>query len=101
MLGDFVQQIDIAHDEVRLGHDADLKAAGYNATVRSLVVGRAEQARRLGVDGLVCSAEEAVEVRAVVGGKLALVAPGIRPAGSDPGEQKRIATPAAGCSRPV
>jgi orotidine-5'-phosphate decarboxylase len=35
------------------------------------------------------------KLRSIVGTKLALVTPGIRPAGSDPGEQKRIATPAA------
>jgi orotidine-5'-phosphate decarboxylase len=75
--------------------DSDLKAAGYDSSVRSLVAARAEQARILGVDGLVCSPEEAAQVRAIVGNKLALVTPGIRPAGSDPGEQKRIATPAA------
>jgi orotidine-5'-phosphate decarboxylase len=75
--------------------DHDLKSAGYDTTVRNLVVGRAAQARDIGVDGLVCSAEEAAQVRSIVGVKLALVTPGIRPAGSDPGEQKRIATPRA------
>jgi orotidine-5'-phosphate decarboxylase len=75
--------------------DHDLKRAGYGATVKALAAGRAEQARILGVDGLVCSPEEAADLRAVVGGKLTLVTPGIRPAGSDAGDQKRTATPAA------
>jgi orotidine-5'-phosphate decarboxylase len=75
--------------------DADLAAAGYTMPVGELVARRAAQARDIGVDGLVCSGEEVAHLRSVVGPKLALVTPGIRPAGSDPGEQKRIATPAA------
>lgn len=75
--------------------DADLKAAGYAASVADLVARRAAQARDIGIDGLVCSPEEAAKVRAIVGDKLCLVTPGIRPAGADAGDQKRIATPAA------
>jgi orotidine-5'-phosphate decarboxylase len=75
--------------------DRDLLAAGYDTTVSALVARRAEQARDIGVDGLVCSGEEVAKLRTIAGAKLALVTPGIRPAGSDPGEQKRIATPRA------
>jgi orotidine-5'-phosphate decarboxylase len=75
--------------------DRDLKAAGYDASVQSVVAGRAEQARIVGVDGLVCSPEEVAKVRSIVGAKLALVTPGIRPVGAEAGDQKRIATPAA------
>src|ERR1700734_1189821 len=75
--------------------DNDLADAGYNTRLPALGARRAEQARAIGVDGLVCSGEEVAKLRAIVGPKLALVTPGIRPAGSDPGEQKRIATPAA------
>ena len=75
--------------------DADLKAAGYAATVAELVARRAAQAREIGVDGVVCSPEEAANLRAIVGDRLCLVTPGIRPAGADIGDQKRIATPAA------
>jgi len=75
--------------------DADLKAAGYAVTVPELVARRAAQARDLGVDGVVCSPEEAAKVRGIVGDKLCLVTPGIRPAGADAGDQKRVATPAA------
>jgi orotidine-5'-phosphate decarboxylase len=75
-------------------NDADLAAAGYDFTVPELVAERAAQARDIGVDGLVCSPEEASRVRSIVGGGLALVTPGIRPAGADAGDQKRIATPA-------
>lgn len=75
--------------------DKDLLEAGYNTSVSELVARRAEQARAIGVDGVVCSGEEVAKLRSIVGTKLSLVTPGIRPAGSDPGEQKRIATPAA------
>jgi orotidine-5'-phosphate decarboxylase len=75
--------------------DNDLNAAGYRGSVAELVAARAAQARDIGVDGIVCSPEEAAKVRRIVGGKLALVTPGIRPAGAPAGDQKRIATPAA------
>jgi orotidine-5'-phosphate decarboxylase len=75
--------------------DADLAAAGYDFTVPELVAERAGQARDIGIDGLVCSAEEAVNLRTVVGSDLLLVTPGIRPAGAGMGDQKRVKTPAA------
>jgi orotidine-5'-phosphate decarboxylase len=75
--------------------DADLAAAGYDFTVSELVAERAAQARDIGVDGIVCSAREAAMLRPIVGPGLALVTPGIRPAGVDTGDQKRIMTPAA------
>jgi orotidine-5'-phosphate decarboxylase len=74
--------------------DADLFRAGYKFGVSALVVQRAGQARELGVDGLVCSAEEAVKLRTIVGPGMALVTPGIRPTGSARDDQKRIMTPA-------
>jgi orotidine-5'-phosphate decarboxylase len=74
--------------------DADLTEAGYQHGVRDLVELRARQAKELGIDGLVCSPEEAAHLRGIVGDSLALVTPGIRPAGSAPGDQKRIMTPA-------
>src|SRR5262249_31267026 len=75
--------------------DADLAASGYDFTVPELVAERAAQARDIGIDGLVCSAEEAGNIRSIVGPGMVLVTPGIRPAGADPGDQKRIMTPAA------
>jgi orotidine-5'-phosphate decarboxylase len=75
--------------------DNDLQAAGYETSVKALVARRAEQARALGVDGLVCSPEEAANVRAIAGAGMALVTPGIRPTGAEAGDQKRIMTPAA------
>jgi len=75
--------------------DADLAAAGYDFTVPELVAERAAQARDIGVGGLVCSAEEAMAVRPIVGSKLVLVTPGIRPADAEKGDQKRVMTPSA------
>src|SRR6266581_2022329 len=75
--------------------DADLAAAGYDFTVSELVRERAAQARDVGIDGLVCSGEEAAMLRPIVSGGMVLVVPGIRPAGAAAGDQKRIMTPGA------
>ena len=74
--------------------DGDLYAAGYRLGVSDLVEARARQAQVLGVDGLVCSPEEAASLRKVVGRKMSLVTPGVRPGGSAFGDQKRVMTPA-------
>jgi orotidine-5'-phosphate decarboxylase len=72
----------------------DVIEAGYQLDPQALVLRRAEQARAAGMGGIVCSAEEASAVRNIVGPDMAIVTPGIRPAGSDPGDQKRVMTPA-------
>jgi orotidine-5'-phosphate decarboxylase len=74
--------------------DGDLEAAGYSMRVSDLVETRARQAEALGVDGIVCSPEEAGVLRKLVGTQMSLVTPGIRPAGAAVGDQKRIMTPA-------
>jgi orotidine-5'-phosphate decarboxylase len=74
--------------------DDDLHAAGYRLGVSDLVQARAQQAELAGIDGIVCSAEEAGALRRAVGDRMRLVTPGIRPAGSSSGDQKRIMTPA-------
>jgi orotidine-5'-phosphate decarboxylase len=72
----------------------DVIDAGYQFDPQALVLRRAEQARAAGMGGIVCSAEEASAVRKIVGPGMAIVTPGIRPAGSDKGDQKRVMTPA-------
>jgi orotidine-5'-phosphate decarboxylase len=74
--------------------DHDLAEAGYKVSVDDLVAERAHQALDLGIDGLVCSPGEAGPLRLIVGSDMALVTPGIRPAGVAPNDQKRITTPA-------
>ena len=77
--------------------DNDLVEAGYVPTsAAELVARRAGQARDLNVDGIVCAAPEAERVRAIVGPDRLIVTPGIRPAGAEAGDQKRIVTPAEG-----
>src|SRR6267154_193107 len=78
--------------------DGDLHAAGFRLGVSDLVEARAQQAQVLGVDGLVCSPEEAAALHKVVGHQMRLVTPGIRPAGSAAGDQKRIMTPSRAIS---
>ncbi len=73
--------------------DDDLAEAGYRGTVAERVAERAAQARDAGIDGLVCSPREVAGVRAITGPGMLLVTPGVRPAGADAGDQKRVATP--------
>lgn len=73
---------------------ADLDDAGYGISVEDLVARRARQAREAGMGGVVASAFEARAVRDIVGPDMAVVTPGIRPSGSDRGDQKRVMTPA-------
>jgi orotidine-5'-phosphate decarboxylase len=74
--------------------EADLIDAGYEYDPHTLVLRRAEQARAAGMGGIVCSAEESSAVRKIVGPDMAVVTPGIRPAGAEAGDQKRVVTPA-------
>jgi orotidine-5'-phosphate decarboxylase len=73
--------------------EADAREAGYALPVAELVARRAGQAAEAGIDGIVCSAAEAVSVRSVVGPGRLIVTPGIRPGGSAAGDQKRTMTP--------
>lgn len=74
--------------------DADLTEAGYSRDAAGLVAHRAEQAKAAGIGGIVCSPNEAEMVRAILGAKMAVVTPGIRPAGAAHGDQKRVTGPA-------
>ena len=75
--------------------EQDLVDAGYEYDPHTLVLRRAEQVLAAGMGGVVCSADEAKAVRAIVGPDLAVVTPGIRPTGADHGDQKRVVTPQA------
>ena len=54
---------------------------------------KAKLTKEAGLDGVVCSAQEAKALKAQLGSEFKLVTQGIRPAGSDVGDQKRIMTP--------
>jgi len=73
------------------GHD--LKQQGIAEAPAELVARRARLAREAGCDGVVASGLEAAQVRAIVGPGIAIVTPGIRPAGGPRGDQARVATP--------
>lgn len=73
--------------------DQDLAAAGYAAGVEEMVRRRAASARAAGVAGVICAPTDAAMVRAILGPSGLVVTPGVRPAGSEAGDQKRIATP--------
>ncbi|MBO6758077.1 MAG: orotidine-5'-phosphate decarboxylase [Roseibium sp.] len=72
----------------------DLAAAGYRGPVANLVEARALDARTAGMGGIVCAATEADRMRAILGDDMVIVTPGIRPAGSAAGDQRRVMTPA-------
>lgn len=75
--------------------DEMLAEMGYAFGARDLVLRRVEQSLEAGVDGVVASAHEAREIRQRFGDDLLIVTPGIRPAGADIGDQKRVSTPAS------
>ena len=71
-----------------------LRSPHFDALVNEFVEIYAFYIEALGVDGLVSSPEEAAALRKIVGHRMNLVTPGIRPAGTASGDQKRIMTPA-------
>jgi orotidine-5'-phosphate decarboxylase len=72
---------------------SDLDDLGYQTTIADLVELRVRKAMESGIDGVVCSPLEVARVRALAGDNLTLVIPGVRSAGLDKGDQKRVATP--------
>jgi orotidine-5'-phosphate decarboxylase len=75
-----------------MGRD-DLRAIGLDIEPAAQVERLARLAHAAGMDGVVCSAQEATVLRAALDTAFLLVTPGIRPAGSDAGDQSRILTP--------
>jgi len=73
--------------------ETELKRLGVEKTPAEQVIYLAKLAKESGLDGVVCSAQEAKQLKAELGEDFKLVTPGIRPAGSDAGDQKRIMTP--------
>ena len=73
----------------------DLQRIGVERALDDHVLKLADMATGEGVDGLVCSPLELSALRIRLGTAPILVAPGVRPAGTDAGDQKRMATPAS------
>ena len=73
--------------------EVELKRLGVEKSAQQQVMHLAKLAKEAGLDGVVCSAQEAKILKAELGNNFKLVTPGIRPEGSDAGDQKRIMTP--------
>jgi orotidine-5'-phosphate decarboxylase len=74
---------------------SDLEESGVTTDISEQVRRLAELAQAAGCGGIVTSPREAANVRSRLGPEMAIVTPGIRPAGSEAGDQSRIATPTA------
>lgn len=74
--------------------EADVEEVGFSGRVVDNVLRLAALARANGCGGIVTSAREAGEVRRELGAGFAIVTPGVRPAGSEVGDQARVVTPA-------
>lgn len=72
---------------------ADLRSVGLTGEPDALALELAGKARESGLDGVVCSAREARQMRRAFGANWLLVTPGIRPSGSESGDQRRVMTP--------
>src|SRR3569623_1861175 len=75
--------------------DADLQAVGQMPAAHAQVERLARLTRACGLDGVVCSPQEIAPVRVVCGNYFLICTPGIRPAGADVADQRRLGTPAA------
>lgn len=71
----------------------DLQEIGINVSPLEQATRLATLAKNCGLDGVVCSAKEVQSFRTRLGADFKLVTPGIRPAGSNPDDQRRIMTP--------
>ena len=71
----------------------EIAEIGYAGTPEDNVSRLARLAKESGLDGIVCSPHEAARIRGELGPDFELVTPGVRPAGSDTGDQRRVMTP--------
>jgi orotidine-5'-phosphate decarboxylase len=74
--------------------ESDLADIGMSGTPAEVVMRLARLTKSCGLDGVVCSAQEALALRAMCGTDFALVTPGIRPSDASVDDQRRVMTPA-------
>ena len=77
----------------------ELQQAGVPGSLQDQVLRLATLTQQAGLDGVVCSAREASLLKQHLGADFKLVTPGIRPVGSELGDQRRVLTPAEACSQ--
>ncbi|QNI35470.1 orotidine-5'-phosphate decarboxylase [Edaphobacter albus] len=77
----------------------ELTSVGVSASPAEQALRLAHLAKNCGIDGMVCSPEEAASLRSEIGPEAILVVPGIRPAGSAVDDQRRVASPGEAISR--
>ena len=73
--------------------DDDLKEIGYSQDSANSATALAKLASENGARSIVCSPFEASKIRNVVGNKVEIITPGVRPEGAELGDQKRVMTP--------
>ncbi len=72
----------------------DLADMGFDKSLAELIDHRARKVKEAGGDGVIASGHEAARIRQMAGDDFLIITPGIRPAGTDAGDQKRVMTPA-------
>ena len=72
---------------------SDLEQQGSAMTPAELVLHRARLRKEAGFDGVIASGHEAAAIREATGSDFLIITPGIRPAGSEAGDQARVMTP--------
>ncbi len=78
---------------------AELQAVGIDTPLQQQVLRLASLTRECGLDGVVCSAQEAATLKAALGREFKLITPGIRTADSERGDQRRVLTPQEACQQ--
>ncbi|MBI3773904.1 MAG: orotidine-5'-phosphate decarboxylase [Gammaproteobacteria bacterium] len=73
--------------------EREIHETGLGGNLAANVLRLAQLTESSGLDGVVCSPQEAALLRQAIGAEFCLVTPGVRPAGSDKGDQNRVLTP--------
>ena len=77
----------------------ELTRVGVAGSLQEHVLRLASLTKEAGLDGVVCSAQEAALLKSHLGHEFKLITPGIRPAGAELGDQRRVLTPVEACAQ--